>query len=100
MTEPLKLAVAGIGRMGTVHALHVQELARESGESEFAALADTDVERARQLSDELGLQVPIFSSLEELSKARICDAVIIVTPTDNHREHAAAMIAAGHRVLL
>jgi myo-inositol 2-dehydrogenase/D-chiro-inositol 1-dehydrogenase len=30
----------------------------------------------------------------------VCDATVIVTPTDNHREHAAIMIAAGHRVLL
>jgi myo-inositol 2-dehydrogenase/D-chiro-inositol 1-dehydrogenase len=100
MDERLKLAVAGIGRMGTVHALHVYELARDTRECELAALADTDVARARRLSDDLGLRVPIFSSLEQLAKADLCEATVIVTPTDNHRQHAATMIAAGHRVLL
>jgi myo-inositol 2-dehydrogenase / D-chiro-inositol 1-dehydrogenase len=47
-----------------------------------------------------GYQVPIFSSLEDLARAGICDATVIVTPTENHREHAATMIAAGHCVLL
>lgn len=100
MSEPLKLAVAGLGRMGTVHALHAHELARDGRECELVALADTDLERARRVSAELGLNIPIFSSLEELAKASVCDATIIVTPTDNHRNHAATLIAAGHRVLL
>ena len=47
----------------------------------------------------LGFASPFFL-LEELAKAGVCEATIIVTPTDNHRDHAAALIAAGHRVLL
>lgn len=100
MSEPVKLAVAGLGRMGAVHALHVHELARDTQQCELAALADIDVERARRFNSEIGRQVPIFSSLEALAKAGICNATVIVTPTDDHREHAATMIAAGHRVLL
>lgn len=100
MSEPLKVAVAGLGRMGTVHALHVHELARDTQQCELAALAEIDIERARRFNAEIGGQVPIFSSLEELAKAGVCDVTVIVTPTDNHREHAAIMIAAGHRVLL
>jgi myo-inositol 2-dehydrogenase / D-chiro-inositol 1-dehydrogenase len=100
VSEPLKVAVAGLGRMGTVHALHVHELARDTQQCELAALAEVDVERARRFNAEIGGQVPIFSSLQELAKAGVCEATVIVTPTDNHREHAAIMIAAGHRVLL
>ncbi|MGI9075368.1 MAG: Gfo/Idh/MocA family protein [Bryobacteraceae bacterium] len=100
MSEPLKVAVAGLGRMGTVHALHVYELARDTQDCELAALAEIDIERARRFNADIGAQVPIFSSLEELAKARVCEATVIVTPTDSHREHAAIMIAAGHRVLL
>jgi myo-inositol 2-dehydrogenase / D-chiro-inositol 1-dehydrogenase len=100
MTEPLKLAVAGVGRMGAVHALHVQELARDTGECEFAAIADLNVERARRIGEEVGIRVPIYSSVEELAKSGACDAVVIATPTENHREHAAALIATGKRVLL
>ncbi|HEY3937765.1 MAG TPA: Gfo/Idh/MocA family oxidoreductase [Bryobacteraceae bacterium] len=100
MDKPLKIAVAGLGRMGTVHALHLHELAQETPGCELAALADLDVERARRFSDEVGSRVPIFSSIEELAEARVCDAAVIVTPTEKHREHAALMIAAGHRVLI
>jgi predicted dehydrogenase len=100
MSEPLKVAVAGLGRMGTVHALHLLELARETGECELAALAEVDTERARRFSADLGCRVPIFRSIEELAKAGVCDATVIVTPTESHRQHAAMMIDAGHRVLL
>ncbi len=29
MAEPLRIAVAGVGRMGAIHALHVHELTQE-----------------------------------------------------------------------
>ncbi len=96
----MKVAVAGLGRMGTIHALHLHELATETGGCEVAALADIDFERARRFSEEIGCRAPIFCSIEELAKADVCDATVIVTPTERHREHAAMMIAAGHRVLL
>ncbi len=95
----LRVAVAGLGRMGTVHALHLHELTRETG-CEMAALVDADTERARRFSAEIGVQVPVLPSVEELAKAGLCDAAVIVTPTENHWEHAATMIAAGSRVLL
>ncbi len=66
----------------------------------LAALADSDVDRARHFCGELGLDIPVFDSVKALADARVCDAAIIVTPTENHREHAAAMIASGYRVLL
>jgi myo-inositol 2-dehydrogenase/D-chiro-inositol 1-dehydrogenase len=86
--------------MGQIHALHLHELASGNHGCELAALADLDVERAQRFSAGIGCQIPIFPSLEALAKAQVCDAAVIVTPTDNHREHAATMIAAGARVLL
>src|SRR4051794_27709951 len=100
MSEPLKVAVAGLGRMGTVHALHLHELACETRECELAALVDADIGRARRFSTEIGIQVPIFPSIGELAQADVCDAAVIVTPTENHQKHAAAMVTAGSRVLL
>ena len=100
MGKLLKVAVAGLGRMGAVHARHLYELASERHGCELAALADLDIERGRRFNAEVGSQVPIFRSVEELAKAGVCDAAVIVTPTENHREHAAMLIAAGHRVLL
>lgn len=99
MPKPLKLAVAGLGRMGMIHALHVHELA-QSGACEVAALVDADPERARRFASDTRCAAPVFTSVDELAKAGVCDATVIVTPTNNHREHAATLIAAGHRVLL
>ena len=100
MSGPLKIAIAGLGRIGTVHALHVHELARDTQHCELAAVAELDTERARRFTQDIGWQVPIFPSLDELATAGICDATVIATPTDDHRAHAATLIAAGHRVLL
>src|ERR1043166_2019497 len=100
MSEPLKVAVVGIGRMGVVHALHVHELERESGQCALAALVDENTERARRFAADIGRDVPIFASINELIRAGVCNATVIVTPTDSHREHAAQLIQVGHRVLL
>jgi myo-inositol 2-dehydrogenase/D-chiro-inositol 1-dehydrogenase len=100
MSEPLKIAVVGAGRMGVIHALHVHELAQEGGECALAALVDVNTERARRLAADIGRDVPVFGSIDELIRAGVCHASVIVTPTDNHREHAAQLILAGHRVLL
>ncbi len=86
--------------MGQIHALHVQEMARETGTCSLAALVDVDLERARQIAASLGCDVPIFNSIEGFVNAGVADATVVVTPTDSHRENSAALIAAGHRVLL
>src|SRR5688572_18974302 len=100
MSEPLKIAVAGLGRMGQIHALHAIELARETGRCSLAALADTHTDNVRRFAEENGVDVPIFSSVEELAAANVCNATVLVTPTDLHRKHATTLIRAGHRVLL
>jgi len=86
--------------MGVVHALHVHELARDTNACELVAVADLDVNRAKRFLADVGRNVPIFASVDELAQANVCDATVIVTPTDSHREHAAKLIAAGHRVLV
>lgn len=100
MDEKLKLAVAGLGRMGAIHALHAYELARDTQSCQLVALAEPDLERAQRFMAAVGLEVPVFPSVDALAKSGICQAAVVVTPTDNHREHAAALISAGFRVLL
>src|SRR5437764_13490880 len=97
--EPLPIALAGFGRMGAIHALHIRELQNE-GHCRFAAAADADTERARRVLRELELDIPVFGSVEDLARAGLTTATVVVTPTPLHREHATALIAAGHRVLL
>jgi myo-inositol 2-dehydrogenase / D-chiro-inositol 1-dehydrogenase len=100
MSSPIRVAVAGIGRMGVIHALHAHELSQETGSCVLAALADANVDRARGFAAQIGRNLPVFASVEELADAGVCDATVVVTPTGNHREHATTLIEAGQRVLL
>ncbi|MDP9050505.1 MAG: Gfo/Idh/MocA family oxidoreductase [Acidobacteriota bacterium] len=100
MAETLKVAVAGLGRMGAIHALHVHELARDTQTCQLAALAEPDSDRAHRFLSQIGDDVPIFPSVDALAKSGVCNAAVIVTPTEKHREHAATLISAGYRVLL
>ena len=97
---PLNLAVAGLGRMGVIHALHVLELERETGACKLAALVDSDTSRAKQWATENQVTAPIFDSIEALATAKVAAATVIVTPTHGHRAHAATLVKAGQRVLL
>jgi myo-inositol 2-dehydrogenase/D-chiro-inositol 1-dehydrogenase len=100
MAEPLKVAVAGLGRMGAIHALHVHELARDAQTCKLVALAEPDSDRAHRFLSDIGQDLPVFPSVDALAESGVCQAAVVVTPTDNHREHAAALISAGYRVLL
>ncbi|HLJ44386.1 MAG TPA: Gfo/Idh/MocA family oxidoreductase [Bryobacteraceae bacterium] len=100
MPQPLKVAVAGVGRMGPIHALHVHELAKDTGTCVLAALVDRDVERARRWAAEHGSDAMVFGSVDELAHSGAAEATVIVTPTENHRQHAARLIASGQRILL
>jgi myo-inositol 2-dehydrogenase/D-chiro-inositol 1-dehydrogenase len=87
--------------MGAIHALHVHELARDTHTCELAAIAEPDTERARRFLSEIHRhEIRVFPSVAELARSGVCNAAVVVTPTDNHREHATTLISAGFRVLL
>ncbi len=50
MAEPLRIAAIGLGRIGCIHARHVQELGAEQGVCKLTALVDCDLERATLLA--------------------------------------------------
>lgn len=86
--------------MGPIHALHAQEIEKETGSCVLSAIVDADIGRARRVAADLGPDIRAFSSIDELLASRASQASVIVTPTDNHREHAAQLVAGGQRVLL
>jgi myo-inositol 2-dehydrogenase / D-chiro-inositol 1-dehydrogenase len=100
MTKPLEVAIVGVGRMGQIHALHLQELANETGRLVLAAIVDADVERARRYAAELASDARVFGSIDEMLAAGVARASVVVTPTGSHRACATQLIKAGHRVLL
>ena len=86
--------------MGIIQALHVHELANNTGKCVITGLADAAPERAQRFASEYGLNVPIFASVDELAAAGVADATVLVTPTGDHHKHSATLIKAGQRVLL
>lgn len=99
MPEPLKIAIAGLGRMGLVHAQNASALAR-LGMCQVAALVDSDPGRVQRAAHACEGSPQLFASVEELAESRVCDATFVVTPTEHHRKHATMLLRAGHRVLL
>jgi scyllo-inositol 2-dehydrogenase (NAD+) len=89
----LRIAVAGAGRVGAVHA---RNLALVPG-AELAGLVDERPEDAAQLADDCG-GVPVLASLAEAIETLAPDAIVIGAPTFAHRELAVAAAEAGLHV--
>ncbi len=100
MENPVNIAVVGLGRIGEFHALHANEVARTTRGCRLAALVDTDVDKAERLREALGSDARVFAAPEGLIEAEVANASVVATPTALHRRHAAALTAAGQRVLL
>ncbi len=86
--------------MGSIHAHHVHELARETGLCELAAVASSLPAQAEEFLRQTGSSVPVFASIEQLAAAKVCDATVIATNTPLHREHSKLMLDAGQRIFL
>lgn len=87
-----RVAVAGIGRLGSLHA----KLYREVAGAELAGLYDADRARAAQLAGDLGVRS--FPSFGEMLEA--CDAVNIAVPTSFHFALAEQALLAGKHVFV
>ncbi|HTV10614.1 MAG TPA: Gfo/Idh/MocA family oxidoreductase [Acidimicrobiales bacterium] len=88
-----RLSVAGLGRVGRVHAANI---ASRCPSAELASLYDSNHEIALSLSEELGVwAAPSFEALLEGSGT---DGVIIATPTASHAQLATMAAKAGKHV--
>src|SRR5437762_5285253 len=92
--------MAGLGRIGEVHARNLLRISRETGACEVVALVDANSASVRRFAQENGCSATLFTSVKELAAAGVCSATFIATPTETHREHATTLIRAGQRVLL
>jgi len=95
MTEPLNIAVIGVGAFGALHARTLNSLP----EARLTAFVNRTRPKAEALARELG--VPhVFSTVEELLERKVVDAVVIATHTETHVPLAKAALAAGMHVLI
>jgi myo-inositol 2-dehydrogenase/D-chiro-inositol 1-dehydrogenase len=93
MTRRVRIGLAGLGRMGRIHAA---SLAARCPSAELACVFDADAELAGQVAGRLGVdQAPSFESI--LNDGRV-DAVAIATPTGTHAELTVRAARAGKHV--
>jgi myo-inositol 2-dehydrogenase / D-chiro-inositol 1-dehydrogenase len=100
MSNPVPVAIVGVGRMGPIHALHVHEIEKEKGSCVLTAVVDSEIDRARRVAAEFGGNIAVFGSIRELLASGVSKASVVVTPTDQHRSNAAELIEGGQRVLM
>lgn len=86
-SSPVRLGVAGVGRLGEIHV----RLAKETENAVLAGAFDTDPERVGRVAEQYGVKA--FESLPDML-AEI-DALCVVTPTTTHHAVAAAAMEAG-----
>ena len=92
MSQPLSVAVIGVGRMGQHHA----RIYHESADCELVAVVDKDISRAKEIASKHG--VPALASTDELPQK--LDAVTIAVPTVFHADVAIPLMARGVAVLI
>ena len=97
-TQPIRVGVVGLGRMGMIHALHIHELAQESDLCRLVAVSTLDKQAAEKFHSLIDASTPVFENIEALTLSDTCDVAVIATNTDSHREHSLLMIRAGKRV--
>jgi myo-inositol 2-dehydrogenase / D-chiro-inositol 1-dehydrogenase len=95
MTATIGIGLVGAGRMGSVHG---RLIARSVPGARLAGIADTNVDAARRLADDVG-QPPVFASLDEMLAAGTVDAVLVATSSSGHLAAIRAAAAAGRDVL-
>ncbi len=94
-SRPLRVAVAGCGRMGRLHC----ERILADGRSEAVALYDVERAFAEDLRNGPAPHAAICPRFEDLLTFPGIDAAVICTPTQLHFEQAAAFLERGVPVL-
>lgn len=86
-----KIALAGFGFMGQMHAQIYKQLPNVT----LVAVVDPEMDGAKKSLAKLDLDIPIYSTIEDLLAKESVDAVDICLPTDLHSSTALKVLAAG-----
>ncbi|MGF1656703.1 MAG: Gfo/Idh/MocA family protein [Verrucomicrobiales bacterium] len=89
----VRLAILGVGSMGSVHARHISE--GKVPRMTLGALVDLDPAATQAFPD-----VPKFANLEEFWASNTADAVLIATPHYDHTTLGIAALEKGFHVLV
>ncbi|HZS89386.1 MAG TPA: Gfo/Idh/MocA family oxidoreductase [Chloroflexota bacterium] len=94
---PLRVAVAGCGRIASSQHLPALRAAAEAGLAELVGVCDVDPARAQAAALPYG--VPAFASLDELLERTRPQVVTVATLPSSHRDLTLQALAAGCHVL-
>ena len=89
-----KVAIVGLGFMGTMHAQIYKQLRKAT----LVAVVDKHQAKAKRDLAKLGMEAPVFGTLEKLLQSHEVDVVDICLPTDLHASFALRAIASGKHV--
>ncbi len=92
MTDPIRLAVVGVGHLGRHHA----RIAAALPGARCVGVHDHRPGRAQEVASEFGL--PTLPTLESVADA--ADAVVVATPTVSHAEISEYLLARDRDVLI
>ena len=93
----LKIAVIGIGNMGSAHAKHIYENAVK--DAQLVAVCDVDPTKLNWARESLGDDLLLYSDYHQLLDDHVCDAVLIATPHYDHPVIAIEAFEKGYHVL-
>jgi UDP-N-acetyl-2-amino-2-deoxyglucuronate dehydrogenase len=96
MSNPLRIAVVGLGM---AHKPHLQSLRELSRLAEIAACHAPSVSRRAEFSSN-NPDLPVAADLDSVLRDRSIDAVILLTPPTTHLDLVERCAAAGKHVLL
>lgn len=85
----LGVGVLGVGAMGQRHAFNLRHLIPEA---QLIAVADTNLERAKQVAAELEIEHS-YDNVEAIAERKDVQAIVVVTPA---KFHGAAMKVCAH----
>ena len=89
----VRIGVAGLGGMGTLHAQNV----RTTAGAELVAVASTRAERAREVARELDV---VARTYDELYADGSLDAIVVAARSVDHAMVASAVLASGKHLFL
>nr|WP_315464731.1 Gfo/Idh/MocA family oxidoreductase [uncultured Rhodoferax sp.] len=96
MSTPLRVGIAGLGRLGRRHA---QALAFRTRHCVLTAACSPVEAEQHYARTELGVR-QVYTRYEDLLADADVDAVVLVTPTSMHAEQTIAALQAGKHVLV
>jgi predicted dehydrogenase len=91
-TGKLRFGIVGLGGIGSVRAQALQQ----STSCTLTAVCDIDPTKTTALNND----AEFFTEFEDIATSDECDALVICTPPDTHREMATAAMLAGKHVLV